>query len=1148
MTARRISVVLPVYNEAENIPTSLRGLWAALKDLEHEILVCYDFDADTTLPAIAAMPDAPPTVRLVKNDIGRGAANAIRAGFAAATGDVVVTTMADLSDPPDRIPALAAKLREDDLAVVAGSRYMPGGSQTGGPLLKRTFSRWAGLILRALAGIGTHDVTSNFRAYSRSFLATTRVESKAGFEIALELTTKAHNAGLGVGEVASSWRDRSAGTSRFRMWKWMPNYLRWWLTAAIAPAFVWAVLLASAATGWHMARTHGDRAAIHAAVVVVGALLGGAAILGLRRSRGRTLASDVVQAALWAHPWHAELFTGGWAAVDAGVTSALAAAHGWWTLGTHSAHRVLARARRGAAGVGQAELGLVLLAALFVVARFVRVEPAATTDLDDSWQQIIGNAFARGDQWGRDVVFTFGPLGYFTRGTFIPELYWWKVLWWELGLKALVALGLVFLTRRMSGPLERGACILALFGASGGFDTLNFLAIVAGGAWLIATPAAGVVATAGVLGVLSLIALTKFTSFVLFAACVIAIALARRWRGGWKDTLRSMGLSAAVFLACWTVAAGQNPLHIPAWIRTSLWIASGHNQAMSSEGEFVARDESDAWILLSLAGFIAVFSAIESARDATRWIASGLFAFATFVAFKAGFTRHGGNSITFFAFAAAAPWFLLPARAPGQLARFTRPVLVGLRIACSFTALMALARLFGNPQALPSQPFVVFLNDLERNLPAIAGASAHEERLEVLRDTALKSWDMPAARALVGSEPVDHFFFDQGIALLNGFDFRQRPVIQSYVAYTPELARLNADYYLGERAPRFVLYRHSTLDGRLPGLEDGPAQLILARDYRLVLAENGTLVLARDPRVGASEPAPLLERTIGFDETVEVAGLAPGDVLARFDVDLSAAGERRRLLLRAPIVWIDVDLDDGRTVRHRFEPGMARSRFLLSPHLDSNGAAERYFLGEGGERVRAFRLRVEAADREYFDPTIRLQLFDGAGWAPRPVDAAAYAAASAGRLHKKDEVREFEVSHPALGTQPMRVRTIREPEHVELDGARALLTSAPFEVEYALAPQVHLLRARFSVPEYSWRWTTAKGFGLIVALRDAAGREERLAYRSLDPDHYEKDRGPIELFVELPPGEGRRLYIRVRPGLSNTLGKDLVAWSSIAFE
>jgi glycosyltransferase involved in cell wall biosynthesis len=253
-----ISVVLPVYNESKNIAECLRRLDAALAGHEHELLVCYDFDEDTTLPAIAAMPDRPASVRLVKNDFGRGAANALRAGFRAAQGDVVVTTMADLSDPPELIPVLAAKLRSEGAAVVAGSRYCRGGSQQGGPLLKRTFSRLAGMSLKWLAGLRTADATNNFRAYSKTFLDSVEIEAKQGFEIALELTVKAQLAGLQVAEVPSSWRDRSAGESRFRMWSWMPYYLRWWWAAMAAPVFVWATWLGMTVAGWVFVKRYGS--------------------------------------------------------------------------------------------------------------------------------------------------------------------------------------------------------------------------------------------------------------------------------------------------------------------------------------------------------------------------------------------------------------------------------------------------------------------------------------------------------------------------------------------------------------------------------------------------------------------------------------------------------------------------------------------------------------------------------------------------------------------------------------------------------------------------------------------------------------------------------------------------------------------------
>jgi glycosyltransferase involved in cell wall biosynthesis len=253
---KKISVVVPVYNERENIGACLRGLWGALQHVPHEILVCYDFDEDTTLVGIREMADAPPTLRLVKNTRGRGAANALRAGFDAAAGDVVVTTMGDLSDPPENIPKMAELMRRENLAVVSGSRYMRGGSQSGGPFLKRTLSRWAGLSLNWVAGVGTKDATSNFRAYSKEFLKHAWDEEKTGFEIALELTVKAHLKGQGVGEIPSTWTDRTAGESRFRMWKWMPNYLRWWFRAAWRPIVVGLVALVMSVNLLHYVHTN----------------------------------------------------------------------------------------------------------------------------------------------------------------------------------------------------------------------------------------------------------------------------------------------------------------------------------------------------------------------------------------------------------------------------------------------------------------------------------------------------------------------------------------------------------------------------------------------------------------------------------------------------------------------------------------------------------------------------------------------------------------------------------------------------------------------------------------------------------------------------------------------------------------------------
>jgi glycosyltransferase involved in cell wall biosynthesis len=224
-----ISLVVPVFNEAENIQAFLRDVEAHVQE-PHETLLVYDFPEDTTLPAVAAMRPPCPSVRLVHNTLGRGVLNALTAGLASIQGEMAVVMMADCSDDARDVAAMA-KLIRGGADVVAGSRYVRGGGQEGGPLLKRTLSRLAGMSLHYMAGLPVHDATNNFRAYSRRVVEQIPIESAAGFSVAMELTLKAHWKGWRVAEVPTVWRDRTAGASRFRLWAWLPHYLHWYFLA-----------------------------------------------------------------------------------------------------------------------------------------------------------------------------------------------------------------------------------------------------------------------------------------------------------------------------------------------------------------------------------------------------------------------------------------------------------------------------------------------------------------------------------------------------------------------------------------------------------------------------------------------------------------------------------------------------------------------------------------------------------------------------------------------------------------------------------------------------------------------------------------------------------------------------------------------------
>jgi dolichol-phosphate mannosyltransferase len=219
----RVSVVIPVYNEGEAVVPVLERICDSVQ-LPFEVLVVYDRPDDTTAPIVDRFGDDRFTG--VLNTFGPGPAFAIRAGFSAAKADVIVVTMADGSDDIGLVDSMT-RLVERGCAVVAASRYMSGGAQVGGPYLKSTLSRGAGLLLHHLGRVGTHDATNSFKAYSKQFIENVGIASDGGFEIGIELVAKARRLRLPVAELPTIWLDRDVGASRFQLWAWLPRYLRW---------------------------------------------------------------------------------------------------------------------------------------------------------------------------------------------------------------------------------------------------------------------------------------------------------------------------------------------------------------------------------------------------------------------------------------------------------------------------------------------------------------------------------------------------------------------------------------------------------------------------------------------------------------------------------------------------------------------------------------------------------------------------------------------------------------------------------------------------------------------------------------------------------------------------------------------------------
>jgi nucleoside-diphosphate-sugar epimerase len=221
-----LTIITPVYCEDELITFTINEIQANVT-VPYEMYVVYDFDEDTTVPYVEALMPRMPELKLLKNDLGPGPINAIRAGIQAAKGKYIIPVNGDLSDEMSTINEMVS-LARDGYDLIAGTRYSGGGKKFGGPYIQDAMSRVANASFRYLTNFPTADVTNSFKLYRADFLKSCPIASTGGFEFSMEMTIKARAGGAKICEIPTVWKQRKGGESRFRILAWMKNYLRWY--------------------------------------------------------------------------------------------------------------------------------------------------------------------------------------------------------------------------------------------------------------------------------------------------------------------------------------------------------------------------------------------------------------------------------------------------------------------------------------------------------------------------------------------------------------------------------------------------------------------------------------------------------------------------------------------------------------------------------------------------------------------------------------------------------------------------------------------------------------------------------------------------------------------------------------------------------
>ncbi len=215
----KLSIVIPVHNEADSISETVECIYNTLQkeEIEHEFVVVNDRSTDASSEALKQLSTRISTLRVYENEWPAGFGYAVRFGLEKFNGDCVAIMMADLSDDPDDLVRFYREMVHAKVDCVFGSRFMKESKLVDYPIHKLVLNRIANNIIRIVIGIRYNDSTNAFKLYKRETIDGLKPFLAPHFNLTIELTLKSIVRGYSYKILANSWYNRKTGVSKFQI-------------------------------------------------------------------------------------------------------------------------------------------------------------------------------------------------------------------------------------------------------------------------------------------------------------------------------------------------------------------------------------------------------------------------------------------------------------------------------------------------------------------------------------------------------------------------------------------------------------------------------------------------------------------------------------------------------------------------------------------------------------------------------------------------------------------------------------------------------------------------------------------------------------------------------------------------------------------